>query len=66
MSNREYATAILNEISDEQLEDVIEALSEYVDRGTIMRLESMAFCANPNPKTYKNFREFLEQLEADV
>lgn len=74
MSNREYAAvmlneAIVNEIPEEKLgeviEDIIDTLSEYLDRGTIMELERMAYRANPHPKTYKNFKEFLEQLEDD-
>lgn len=64
MSNREYAAAMINELSEEQIEAVIEFLSAFVDRSVIMRLESQAFRNNPNSKTYKNFKEYMAETEA--
>ena len=56
MSNREYAAAMINELSEEQIDAVIEFLSAFVDRSIIMKLESHAFRNNQHPKTYKNFK----------
>lgn len=72
MSTREYASAmlnevILNEVPEEKLyeviENIIETLHDTLDRGTIMRLESLAFRLNPHPKTYNSFEEILKEIE---
>ena len=65
MSNREYAVAMINELSEEQIDAVIEFLSAFVDRSIIMKLESQAFRNNQHPKTYNNFKEYMAEMEAD-
>ena len=62
MSNKEYAVAMINELSEDQVDAVVEFLSAFLDRSVVMKLESLAFRNNPNPRTYTNFKEYSENV----
>lgn len=65
MSTKEYAIDIINTLSDAQLEALINFLTAFADRNTLARIESKALSENPNPKSYNNFKEFMDEMEKE-
>ena len=63
MNTREYAMDIINIMDEEQLEAFIHFMTSVVDRSTLARIESRAIAADPAPKCYDSFQEFMKETE---
>lgn len=63
MSTREYATELVNALSEEQVNTLVSFIKSFADRATIARIESVQLANDPNPKTYNSFREFMNEAE---
>jgi len=66
MSTREYAVELMNTLSDEQVNVLVEFIKKFADRATVARIESMQLENDPNPKTYNSFKEFMIEAENEV
>ena len=60
MSTRELAYTILDALSEEKLEAFI---TLFGDENAIARAESDMIAADPNPKLYNSFKEFMAEME---
>lgn len=58
MSTREYAAELVNALSEEQVEILVNFIKSFADRATIARIESVQLANDPAPKTYSSFGEF--------
>ena len=66
MSTREYAVELMNVLSDEQVNVLVEFIKNFADRATVAKIESMQLENNPNPKTYSSFKEFMIETENEI
>ena len=64
MSTREYATELVNALSEEQVNVLVSFIKTFADRATIARIESVQLANDPNPKTYNSFRDFMNEVGA--
>ena len=62
MSTREYAVSVLSSLSEEKM---LEFIKLFADDNTIARMESDMLANDPNAKHYKNFKEFMDEMEGD-
>ena len=60
---KEYATHLFAELSEEQRYDFVKI---FADEGTIARMESDIIAHDPDSKRYKNFKEFMKEMENEI
>ena len=66
MSTKEYAIELINALSTEQVEILVDFITSFADRATIAKIESIQLANDPDPKTYNSFREFMDEAEAET
>lgn len=64
MSTRERVINVIDTMSDEQLEAFMTFFKAFADRSMIARIESAELAADPNPKLYNDFEEFMKEMES--
>lgn len=62
MSTRDYAVSVLASLSEEKM---MEFITLFADRSIIAKMESAKLAANPNPKLYNDFGEFMREMEEE-
>ncbi len=61
-SVKEYAVSVLAGLSEKKMREFIVL---FADSNTIARMESDMLANNPNAKHYKNFKEFMSEMEEE-
>lgn len=65
MSTRDRVINVIDTMSDEQLEAFMTFFNAFADRSMIARIESAELSADPNPKLYNDFEEFMKEMESE-